>query len=226
MSLWSAPLKALLFKSVLLLALPLVYRLSELCVLSVHPSGMLHRGDHSTATLRPNPLCSEVGCWDAWWSIRKITHHAGMEVCRENRQTFYFQSPKTHKKNHLAFLIQLKTSSHKPKSDTSFCHSTHPFVWEPTFPVQTGLSGENFRWERTQGKQKCTSSSQLVNIRKVSFYSSIFLHKKQTVKIDKLFIQSSILTFMSSHFITHSLTNQRWDSSTSWKVDSWGVFPL
>ncbi len=148
MSLWSAPLKALLFKSVLLLALPLVYRLSELCVLSVHPSGMLHRGDHSTAALRPNPLCSEVGCWDAWWSIRKITHHAGMEVCRENRQTFYFQSPKTHKKKSLG----IPYTAQNLFTQTKIRHFILSF--NPPICMRDHLSSSNWpiRWELQVGE--------------------------------------------------------------------------
>ena len=48
-------LKVLSFKTALLLVLASAKRVSELCTLSVHPSCLLLRGDHSSATLRPNP---------------------------------------------------------------------------------------------------------------------------------------------------------------------------
>ena len=48
-------LKALLWKTALLLALTSAKRVSELTALSVHPSCLLIRGDQSGATLRPNP---------------------------------------------------------------------------------------------------------------------------------------------------------------------------
>ncbi|KAK5898201.1 hypothetical protein CgunFtcFv8_015639 [Champsocephalus gunnari] len=48
-------LKALSWKTALLLALTSAKRVSELTALSVHPSCLLIRGDRSGATLRPNP---------------------------------------------------------------------------------------------------------------------------------------------------------------------------
>ncbi|KAL3060782.1 hypothetical protein OYC64_015181 [Pagothenia borchgrevinki] len=48
-------LKALSWKTALLLALTSAKRVSELTALSVHPSCLLIRGDQSGATLRPNP---------------------------------------------------------------------------------------------------------------------------------------------------------------------------
>jgi len=48
-------LKALSWKTALLLALTSARRVSELAALSVHPSCLLSRGDRSGATLRPNP---------------------------------------------------------------------------------------------------------------------------------------------------------------------------
>lgn len=48
-------LKALSFKTALLLALTSAKRVSELCALSVHPSCLLLRGDCSGAVLKPNP---------------------------------------------------------------------------------------------------------------------------------------------------------------------------
>ena len=48
-------LKSLSFKTALLLVLTSAKRVSELCALSVHPSCLLLHGDHSSATLRPNP---------------------------------------------------------------------------------------------------------------------------------------------------------------------------
>jgi len=49
-------LKALLWKTALLLALTSAKRLSELTALLVHLSCLLIRGDQSGATLRPNPF--------------------------------------------------------------------------------------------------------------------------------------------------------------------------
>jgi len=48
-------LKALSFKTALLLALTSAKRVSELCALTVHPSCLLIRGDRSGAILKPNP---------------------------------------------------------------------------------------------------------------------------------------------------------------------------
>ena len=48
-------LKALSWKTALLLALTSAKRVSELTALSVHPSCLMIRGDQSGATLRPNP---------------------------------------------------------------------------------------------------------------------------------------------------------------------------
>ena len=48
-------LRALSFKTALLLALTSAKRVSELCALLGHPGCLLLRGDHNGATLRPNP---------------------------------------------------------------------------------------------------------------------------------------------------------------------------
>ena len=48
-------LKALSFKTVLLLALTSAKRVSELCALSAHPNCLVLRGNHSSVTLRQNP---------------------------------------------------------------------------------------------------------------------------------------------------------------------------
>ncbi len=143
------------------------------------------RLNYSTSTCVCVCVCWGVGSWDAWWSTRKAKHHAGKELCRENRQTFIFSLQNT--KENLVFFTELNTAAlltHQNQTVHSLKFNPH-MKWEDP-PVQFKLAYQ-VRAQGGRGFKMNKNTHFLLSLwtkNEVSFHSLILPNKKYTFKVN------------------------------------------